>query len=299
MDKGIKIEIVTGFACNNFCKFCSVGNRDFNKTTDVVKKEIDEAVAEHPRELNFTGGEPTIRRDIVELISYAKEKMQEIRITTNGRMLSYPEFTKTLVDAGLTGAIFSIHSHRAGIHDYLTSVKGCFEQATKGMKNLSEHSGNISINTVINSMNYKNLPDLAKMLLKFNISSLCLIYPTIDGNLLDNMHLLPKYSDVSKKVVETIDLVNAQGIPIWALNLPACFLPGFEKLSSIMKMKTKMYWPDMKTDLDVKKYENTIKPEQCDGCKLRKICPGIPKKYAEKHGSSEVTPVKREVKLEY
>lgn len=29
-----KVEIVTGFSCNNNYKFCSTGNKNFNKTTE-------------------------------------------------------------------------------------------------------------------------------------------------------------------------------------------------------------------------------------------------------------------------
>jgi MoaA/NifB/PqqE/SkfB family radical SAM enzyme len=295
----MKIEIVTGFACNNFCKFCSVGKRDFNKTTEVIKGEIDEAAAEKPEELNFTGGEPTIRKDIVELVSYAGGKFKNIRVTTNGRMLSYQDFANRLVDAGMTGAIFSIHSHKAEVHNYLTSVDGCFGQAMRGMENLSELSGNIGINTVINLLNYRNLKDLARMLFRFDIKSLCFIYPTVYGNLLDNMRLLPRYSEVSKHVVEAVELVTSHGVMCWAMNIPACFLPGNENLSSLTKMRTKMYWPDVRADLDVKKYEDKVKPLQCDSCTVREVCPGIPKEYHELFGGGEVRPVRKRIELEY
>jgi len=295
----MKIEIVTGFACNNACKFCSVGDRKESKPTALIKGEIDKARREAPDELNLTGGEPTIRKDLAELLSHASGGFRDIRITTNGRMLSYEEYTRSLCAAGLTGAIFSLHSHKGDVHDYLTSVNGSFEQALKGFGNLSELCDNISVNTVINSMNIKELQELAGMLIKLNIRSACLIFPTVDGNLLNNLRLLPRYSDASVHVVEAVKAFSEAGVPAWALNIPACFLPGHENISNLMDMKTKMYWMGMETDLDRKKFENNVKPKTCSDCKAKDLCPGVPSKYASVHGTGEVSPITGPLKLEY
>jgi MoaA/NifB/PqqE/SkfB family radical SAM enzyme len=208
----VKIEIVTGFSCNNNCKFCSVKRRDFDKTTEDIKKDIDRAIKESPKEINFTGGEPTIRKDIFELIKYTNgRKIKEIRVTTNGRMLSYKNFTNNMVEAGLTGAIFSIHGHKAKLHDYLTNVKGSFDQAIEGLKNLREFTEDIDVNIVINSENYKFLPEVVEMLIdKFNIRAVCLIFPTIDGNLLSNLNLVPSYNQVVDSLHKTIDIIKVK-----------------------------------------------------------------------------------------
>ena len=52
MEGSRKVEIVTGFLCNNRCKFCSIGVRDQYKTTEQIKREIDRAVMEeNPEEI--------------------------------------------------------------------------------------------------------------------------------------------------------------------------------------------------------------------------------------------------------
>ncbi|MCD6367902.1 MAG: radical SAM protein, partial [Candidatus Aenigmarchaeota archaeon] len=182
-----KVEIVVGFLCNNNCMFCSVGNRNFNKSTEQIKMDIDRAVKENPNEINFTGGEPTIRKDIFELVKYASEKVSDVRITTNGRMLSKKSFTKKIVKSGLTGAIFSIHSPYPKVHDYLVQVNGAFIQAINGLKNLKKFTDKIDVNIVINNLNYRSLHKLTEMLFsKYNVRSICFIYPDIDGNLLEN-----------------------------------------------------------------------------------------------------------------
>jgi MoaA/NifB/PqqE/SkfB family radical SAM enzyme len=289
-----KIEIVTGFSCNQNCKFCSVRRGNFDKTTEQVKEDIDRAVKENPKEINFTGGEPTIRRDIFELIEYVKSKgLKERRVTTNGRLFSYENFTHKIVDNGLTGAIFSIHAPNAELHDYLTQVRGSFEQAIKGLENLREFSSEIDVNVLINTKNYKSLPELAEFLIdKYDIRAMCLIFPTIDGNLLKNLYLVPTYNEIKKYLHKTIDVIKDRGKTGWTLNMPICFFEGYELYSSVGELKTKMFWPEQDTTLDEKRKEDKVKLKVCEECKYRLVCHGVPKDYIGLKGGEGIKGVK-------
>lgn len=289
-----KVEIVVGFLCNSNCLFCSVGKRNFNKTTEQIKKDIDRAILENPREINFTGGEPTIRKDIFELVNYAKGRINEIRITTNGRMFSSSDFTKKIVESGLTGAIFSIHSPYPKIHDYLVQVNGAFDQAIKGLKNLRRFTNDIDVNIVINKLNYKSLPKLTDMLFnKFDVRSICFIYPDIDGNLLKNLWLVPRYGEIKNFLHRALDIVRKHKKTAWSLNIPPCFFEGYEEYSSLYELKTKMFWPNQDTDLDEKRKEGKVKIDACKECKYNSACPGISKKYVDLYGTKDLLPAER------
>jgi len=291
-----KVEIITGFFCNNNCKFCSVGERNFNKTTRQIKMDINRAFKETHNEINFTGGEPTIRKDIINLVKYAKDiGFKTISLTSNGRMFSYEKFTKDIVDAGLNGAIFSIHSNIPELHDYLTGILGCFNQMMKGFQNLKKHVKEIDINTVVSQKNYKNLPELADFLVSLGIRSNCIIFPTIDGNLLNNPDLIPDMSKSSPYIKKAIDILIKNKITAWCLNIPVCFMEGYEKYSELMELKTKMIWPGQETNLDEKRHEGKIKVKACKECRFRLICAGICEKYAKIKGINEVKPVKGKI----
>ncbi len=292
-----KIEIVTGFTCNNNCMFCSVGDklRSFDKTTEEVLADVDRAVSEKPREINFTGGEPTIRRDILKLVSYTKSKgIKEIRVTTNGRMFSYDKFAEMMVEAGLTGAIFSVHCPDAKLHDYLSRVKGSFEQTMKGLKNLHSYGKVIDINTVITSKTYKLLPETMEMVKEY-VRSVCLIFPTIDGHLKENKFLIPRMKDVEKYVHEAIDILRDAGRQGWTLNYPVCFMKGYERFSSMMELQTKMFWPHMDTNLDEKRKSDNVKVRACENCRYRLVCMGIMRNYVEVMGEDEIKPIEGEL----
>jgi MoaA/NifB/PqqE/SkfB family radical SAM enzyme len=289
-----KIEIVTGFSCNQNCKFCSVRQGNFDKTTKQVKEDINRAAKENPMEINFTGGEPTIRKDIFELIEYVRDKrINGRRVTTNGRLFSYEKFTNKMIESGLTGAIFSIHAPNAKLHDYLTQVRGSFEQTTKGLENLREFSDDIDVNVVINTKNYKTLPELAELLIdKYDIRAICLIFPSIDGNLLKNLWLVPTYNEIKKYLHQAIDVIKNRGKTGWTLNMPVCFFEGYELYSSVGELKTKMFWPDQDTTLDEKRKEDKVKLKVCEECKYRLICYGVPKDYIDLKGEKGIKAVK-------
>lgn len=292
-----KIEIIVGFRCNQNCKFCSIKFKNYLKPYQQIVEEIDKAAKQNPYEINFTGGEPTLRKDLPELIRYASEKVKLVRITTNGEMLSYKRYVKKLVESGLGGAIFSIHSSDPKIHDFLTSVNGSWKLCVKGIENLSQYPNQvIGMNTVITKVNYKDLPRLERFLVdNFTFQTHCMIYPTIEGNLIQNLYLLPSYEEVSPYAIKALEVAKSHGVVAWVFNVPACYLPGHERSSSIMEYKTKIYWESEITDLDKKKREGNEKLDACKSCRIRDVCQGIPRIYIKMFGPPKVNPIKREI----
>ena len=62
----------------------------------------------------FTGGEPTLRDDLPELIAHAEHNGQITGMNTNGRRLADPAYLRPLVDAGLDHVQITLESHAAG-----------------------------------------------------------------------------------------------------------------------------------------------------------------------------------------
>lgn len=69
--------------------------------------------------LDFTGGEPTIRKDFFQLLEFAGEQgFPLIRVITNGRMFAHKGFAEKTVSSGVREFRFNLVSHRPEIHDY-------------------------------------------------------------------------------------------------------------------------------------------------------------------------------------
>ena len=110
---------VTGVSCNSRCIMCSVNSytkysKRVNKipdgSTDQIIKDLIRGRKEGYERTEFTGGEPTIRKDIILLIQKAKQLgYKDIGINTNGILLSDSKFCLDLITAGLTNITFSLH----------------------------------------------------------------------------------------------------------------------------------------------------------------------------------------------
>lgn len=88
-----------GFTCNSKCVMCyffdKLGTIDLS--TEEVKKYILLAKKKDASVLTLTGGEPTMRKDFLYLLSYAnKIGIPFIVVQTNGRMFYYEEFVKKI-----------------------------------------------------------------------------------------------------------------------------------------------------------------------------------------------------------
>ena len=97
----------------------------------------------------FTGGEPTLRADLPELIAYAEKNGQITGINTNGRKLKDPAYLQRLVDAGLDHAQITFDLHRPEVHDAMVKHSGAWEETLAGLKNALANKLFVMTNTTL------------------------------------------------------------------------------------------------------------------------------------------------------
>lgn len=133
--------------CNQKCVFCYAAGQEMGKTTEMStdqwKKAIDRLEDARVPMVTFTGGEPTQREDIAELVGYAKRMVT--RLNTNGVNLT-PELVRDLKKAGLDSVQVTLYSHDENIHNALV---GCnhYSDTIQGIRNAVAAGLDISINT--------------------------------------------------------------------------------------------------------------------------------------------------------
>ena len=98
-----RMDLALTYRCNNSCSHCyNARPRNFPELeTEEWKRIIDRVWDLGIPHIVFTGGEPTLRTDLIELISYAEQKGMVTGLNTNGRRLKDPKFGEQLVAAGL------------------------------------------------------------------------------------------------------------------------------------------------------------------------------------------------------
>lgn len=294
-------ELTLGYTCNANCQFCSIDpkKRNVNKRTSEAMNDIRQASREGFRVIGFGGGEPTIRKDIIDLVKFAKRVgFETIRIQTNGIVLSYKSFCQELVLAGVNFFKFSIHGHKPEIHDRLTMVPGSFKKSVNGLGNAQSLGARTEVDIVINKLNYRFLPQFVESFsFSKGVSSFVLIYPMYTGRMRESAKLLGvKISEVVPYVREAAKLVfSLQLDKCLIMNVPPCFYkkPNYKKTSLYLKnlvtnLNLKVNTPETITeDADEDILRAKIKISKCKNCFFSSKCNGVWKNYIDVFGMEE------------
>jgi uncharacterized radical SAM superfamily Fe-S cluster-containing enzyme len=113
-------DIRLGYRCNARCGFCYYHDMLDNPvekepTSAQLRGRLAALRSEGAMEVEFTGGEPTIRPDLPELVAYAKEQgFTNISVISNGLRIANANYAKRLVDAGMNDVLFSVHGPDGG-----------------------------------------------------------------------------------------------------------------------------------------------------------------------------------------
>lgn len=136
--------------CNQKCTFCYAADGADAKEKELSTKEwkyiIDACKKAHIPQLTFTGGEPTLRPDLVELIDYSQWFVT--RLNTNGLLLT-PTLCQRLKEASLDSVQVTLYSADPSIHNELVGAEGKDNHAltVNGIKNALSAGLNVSVNT--------------------------------------------------------------------------------------------------------------------------------------------------------
>lgn len=148
--------------CNLQCRYCYVraGHKlPQELTTEQVKCILDELSRLGVFWISLSGGEPLLRDDILEIVSYCVTTEFSTSITTNGTLLT-PELADQLRKTGLERVQISIDSIDPHPHETMRG-KGTHQQTLKGLTYLKEAGFTfIGVSCVPTKVNLKDIPHL-------------------------------------------------------------------------------------------------------------------------------------------
>lgn len=294
----IRTDIKVGYRCNNNCYFCAQAhNRSKgNKTTEQIKVDLENARKNKCEGVVFTGGEPTIRDDILELVQYARMVgFKIIQLQSNGRRFFYKKFCEDCIKAGANEFSPALHGHIPELHDYLTRSPGAFKQIIQGMKNLRDLGQNMISNSVVVKANYRYLPELAKLLVRLRVKQFQMAFVHGCGNAEINFdQVIPFKSLAAPYIKRALQIGIDAGVNVMAEAMPYCMMEGYEKYVSelyIPRAEIREYDFYIEDFEKMRKEELKYKFLQCKQCKYDLVCEGPWKEYPDKRGIDEFKPV--------
>jgi len=292
-----RIDIKTGWNCNNRCLFCVQGNKRAQyptKDTAEVFKLLEEGRRDADS-IVFTGGEVTIRQDLMEIVAYAKSLgYRSIQIQTNGRMLAYKKICEDLINAGATEFSPALHGHTAALHDYLVHAPGAFKQTVRAIANLKELGQYVLTNSVICRANYRHLPELATLLTSLGVDQYQFAFVHPLGTAAELFtSIVPRMSLIEPFVHRGLDVGIKAGRSVMTEAIPYCFLKGYEIFAGERVVPRTKILEGHVTIQDYTVHRLTggkAKGPRCAECAFNDMCEGPWHEYPDKYGWDEFEP---------
>jgi MoaA/NifB/PqqE/SkfB family radical SAM enzyme len=309
-------DLKVGFSCNNDCIHCVV--TDKRKTEDLSTEEIKDLIDGLDAEyiIGFTGGEPTIRKDFIEILKYAKEKGHSTALQTNGTMFESEEFTDEVIKY-LDSVLIAIHSHIPEIHNRIVSDKTnkMYYKTIQGFKNLAKNRNKLFIRTqtVISKLNIKDLPETYDFIQDImpNVP-MNLTFPHPNGGAWINRDLVvPRYSEIRCYLQEILSrwahLIQTEAIPMCYLypyqnkvewNIDERLMTDFlntEGIDPSQKNNEARLFDEngITKDYQTCMMSEKIKGPKCSECIFNNRCPGVWIEYMQMYSKKlDLFPIK-------
>ncbi|MCX7941264.1 MAG: radical SAM protein [Endomicrobia bacterium] len=157
------------YRCNLKCLHCYIPPQKKYKqeiTTSVVKKIINEIASLGGLYLVFTGGEPLLRKDIFELVEYAKKKNFVVILFTNGSLMN-KNSVENLAVSGVDSVEISIYG-REHIHNKFVQ-RQVFNNVIESIYLLKQYRIDVCLKTLLTKLNYTEFEFIKNLARNLNI----------------------------------------------------------------------------------------------------------------------------------
>jgi radical SAM protein with 4Fe4S-binding SPASM domain len=151
----LRMDLALTFRCQNDCVHCYAGGpHETPELTTVQWKQVINKLSDiGVFILTFTGGEPTLREDLPELLLYAQNKGMVTGLITNGRNLKDKAYVNVLEKSGLDFVQITLESHKPEAHDKMTGAKGSWVETVAAIRNAAQSQIYVSTNTTLSKHN--------------------------------------------------------------------------------------------------------------------------------------------------
>ena len=168
-----RMDLAVTFNCQNDCVHCYAGgpHKTDELTTEQWKTVIDRLHGIGIFTLTFTGGEPTLREDLPDLLQYAQNKGMVTGLVTNGRRLRDKGYVETLEKAGLDFVQVTLESHKPDVHDLMTGAKGSWKETVEGIKNIIPTKIYATTNTTLSQHNASHFLETMDFIKKLGVAA--------------------------------------------------------------------------------------------------------------------------------
>ena len=210
--------------CNLKCVHCYAQAKDIEFENELSTGEgkalIDDLANFGSPVILFSGGEPTLRKDLPELAAYAREKGMRAVISTNGTLIDR-DMAKKLKDVGLSYVGVSLDGIRE-TNDRFRGMKGAFDAALRGLHNCQEEGIKVGLRFTINKQNVRDIPAIFDLLEEDKIPRICfyhLVYAGRGSEMVSEDLSLEESRQAVDLILERTKRLHEKGFPAEVLTV--------------------------------------------------------------------------------
>jgi radical SAM protein with 4Fe4S-binding SPASM domain len=155
------------YRCNEKCVHCYLDHDDHGEMTTVeIKHLLKEMADAGVFILTFSGGEIFLRKDLFEILEYARELTFCIKLKTNAVLIREVQAAR-LRELAVDSIQVSIYSHRPEVHDAITKLPGSLKRSVNAIRFLKSQGLKVVMANVLmteNMQDYEGVQNLAREL---------------------------------------------------------------------------------------------------------------------------------------
>ncbi len=223
------------YRCNFSCSHCYSRDEAAEElSTEEIKRIVDVLVTQQVPFINFGGGEPLIRDDLLEITRYASDQGLNVSMNSNGWLLNQAT-AEELKAAGFKSVGISIDSATGASHDDFRNMPGSFEKATAALDALHQAGIKTTMSSVISRINFQDFRSLLDLARQHHVAQIYLHNFKCSGRGFKNredLDLTPEewkefYVEALQVKNDTDDLLISFDDPVIAS------LPGYQEESLV------------------------------------------------------------------
>ena len=179
---GVQLDLT--YRCNERCVHCYLDHDDHGEmTTAEIRDLLDQLADAGVFFLILSGGEIFLRKDLFEIVEYARKLLFSVKLKTNAVMIRRAK-AERIAALGVESVQISVYSHWAEVHDAITKLPGSFRRTIDGARLLRANGVKVSFANVLmkhNANDYAAVQALAGELgVHYSIDAT--ITPMMDGD---------------------------------------------------------------------------------------------------------------------
>jgi radical SAM protein with 4Fe4S-binding SPASM domain len=180
----LSVQLDLTYRCNERCVHCYLDHEDHGEmTTAEILGLLDQLADAGVLFLNISGGEIFMRKDLFEIVEYARKLQFSVKLKTNAVMIR-AEKARRIAALAVEAVQISLYSHKAEVHDEITKLPGSFKRTLEGARLLHEAGVKVSFANVLMKHNADDYPEVKalaeRMGVGYNVDAT--ITPMMDGD---------------------------------------------------------------------------------------------------------------------